>query len=126
MRGEDTIFVGEETLTAARVRDAKLRRGLGAAAGPLAWLITVAGALLGKKIEGPVQEKHAAAFARGVLRGLGYDPETHELSRRRRPFPGFIVRDQDGKPVQFVSEKQLKKFVNDPLFLSGYAEEVEA
>jgi hypothetical protein len=61
-----------------------------------------------------------------VLRGLGYDPETHELSRRRRPFPGFIVRDVDGRPVQFVSEKQLKKFINDPLFLSGYAEEVEA
>jgi hypothetical protein len=124
MPGEDTFFIGDETLTAARVRDAKLRRGLGA--GPLAWLVTVAGAILGKRIEGPVQQRHAVAFARGVLKGLGYDPETHELGRRRRPFPGFVVRDQEGRAVQFVSEKTLREFVNDPLFLSGYAEEIEA
>lgn len=126
MPGEETFFVGDETLTAARVRDARLRQGLTAAAGPLSWLITVMGAILGKKLQGPVQARHAVAFARGVLKGLGYDPETHQLSRRRRPFAGFVVRDEQGQPVQFVSERQLMEFCNDPLFLSGYAEEVEA
>jgi hypothetical protein len=124
MSAEDAFFIGEETATAAKIRQTRLIHQLGQ--GPGQWLATVLAVLLGKQLPGtPAQERATVAFARGVLTGLGYDPDTHQLSRRRRPFPGFVVRGPDGRAVQFVTEKVLRDLVNDPMFMGGYAEEVE-
>ena len=121
----DAVYIGDGTLTAAKLRELKMRHALGQ--GPGSWLATVLAFLLGKQLPGaPPQNRDVTAFSRGLLSGLGYDPDTCQLDRRQRPFPGLVVRDSAGKPLQFVGEKALRKLTDDPLFMSGYAEEVEA
>jgi hypothetical protein len=125
MPAEDAFFIGEETATATRLRQTRLQHQLGQ--GPGAWLATVFAVLLGKRLPGaPAQAPEASKFARGFLRGLGYDPDTHQLSRRRRPFPGFVVRGPQGEAVRFLRERELKALVEDPNFMAEYQEEVEA
>lgn len=89
MPAEDAFFIGEETATAAKLRQTRLIHQLGQ--GPGTWLATVLAVLLGKRLPGtPAQERATVAFARGVLTGLGYDADTHQLSRRRRRFVGVV------------------------------------
>lgn len=56
-----------------------------------------------------------AAVLRRTLFALGFDPDTHTLEPRRpgikSPFAGVLVRDSDGKPVRFVTDRQLKAMV---------------
>lgn len=121
---EDAFFIGEETATALKLRQTRLQHQLGQ--GPGAWLATVFAVLLGKRLPGAAQADAAVKFARGFLRGCGYDPDTHQLSRRRRPFPGFVVRGPRGEAVRFLRERELRELAADPNFLTGYQEEVEA
>lgn len=122
---EDAFFIGEGTATATKLRQTRLQHQLGQ--GPGAWLATVFAVLLGKRLPGaPAQAPEAAKFARGFLRGLGYDPDTHQLSRRRRPFAGFVVRGPGGEAVRFLRERELQELADDPSFLAEYREEVEA
>lgn len=127
MAREDTFYAGDDTLAAARYRDVRIRVGM--SSGPARWLGTALGLVLGKKVPGmPKQDAGVVDFARGFLNALGYDPDTHSLSRRRDPVKGrgLVVRDRLDKEVQFVKAKQVEAMANDPLSMSGYAEEVEA
>lgn len=122
---EQTFFIGDDTFTAAKILQTRLQHQLGQ--GPGAWLATVFAVLLGKRLPGaPAQASEATRFARAFLRGLGYDPDTHQLSRRRRPFPGFVVRGEDGRAVRFLREQELRGLLEDDNFLRGYQEEMEA
>lgn len=124
--GEVGLYVGTQTAMAATARGEYARRTMGA--GPLGWLAIVAKVITGRDIDGRrPQDPAKVAYCRGILRGLGYDPDTHTLSRRTRPAvsAGLIVRDHLGEPCEFVSQRRLRDLSADADFLAGFAQETE-
>lgn len=122
---EETIFVGPDTAAAELIRNARVIKGLQAT--PLKWFATVLAGVLGRRVDHtPAKLRDTVPFARGVLAGLGFDPDTHELSRRRGSKPGLVVRAANGRPVRFVSETQLRKLQNDEEFLNAFASETKS
>lgn len=119
---EQAIYLGDGTAAANILRNARVSAGLQGS--PLQWLGTIVAGLLGKRIDvTPPDLQHAQPFARGVLAGLGFDPDTHELGRRRGRWPGFVVRDAAGRPVRFVSGKELAALQVDASFLAAFEQE---
>jgi hypothetical protein len=124
--GETGLYVGNKTMMAATARAENVRRTMGV--GPMAWLTVVAQVIgLGRVPEGYREgDPRNRAFSRGVLRGLGYDPDTHTLGKRAGHWPGLVVRDHVGDPQAFISERKLRELGSDPNFLEGFAVEVDA
>lgn len=119
---EEAIYVGDDTAAATLLRNERVNAGLQGS--PVKWFGTIVAALLGKRVDvTPPALAHAKGFARGVLAGLGFDPDTHELGRRRGKWPGFVVRDAGGHPVRFVSAKELEALQVDAHFLAAFSEE---
>lgn len=118
---EQTLYIGEGTEVAAQMRDLRIRKGL--SGGPVEWLATVVGVILGRQVKShETQRPEIVDFSRRILTALGFDPDTHRLARRTRPTPGLLVRDAAGEPCGFFSERQLRDLANDPNFLGDYGE----
>lgn len=122
MSREQAIYLGDGTAAATILRNQKINAGLQGS--PVEWVGTVVGLLLGRKLDvTPEALRGSRTFARSFLSGLGYDPDTHELGRRHRPWPGLVVRSADGRPVRFVGEKELVGLLADSDFLSAFEEQ---
>ncbi len=116
------LYVGRSTAMAATARGEHMRRQLGS--GPLGWLGAVATVLAGRVPEGIQRtDQGTEQWCRGVLRGLGYDPDTHTLSRKG---DAIVVRDHLGEPVKAYRGRALKLLQQDRAFLAGFAQEQAA
>lgn len=125
---ETGLYVGPKTAMAATARGETLRRRMGS--GPLTKLCAMVQVLFGVMPDGmPEQDPEKAAYCRGILRGLGYDPDLHTLSKKKvtrsrgRTLVVLIVRDHVGDPVQSVDEKRLAALQDDADYLAGWAQE---
>lgn len=113
------LYVGKKTAMAATARGEVLRRKM--ESGPLGRLMAVAQMITGFIPDGQAKpDKDHEQWCRGVLRGLGYDPDTHLLSRRGE---ALIVRDFVGDPQKAYRPKTLKALSKDRAFMAGFAEE---
>jgi hypothetical protein len=64
---------------------------------------------------------------KAIVNGLGFDPETHDIRGKEGQFPGALVFDREtGQAVRFFTVKQMDALGEDPMFLNGYAEIIEA
>lgn len=124
-RNEATVYIGDGTAAAAIMRNQRVSAGLQSTPGR--WFGTVIAALLGRRIDvTPKGLQDKRAWARGMLAGLGYDPDTHELVRKGGVFPGLVVRDAAGKPVRGVSQRQLHALQFDDGFLERFDAETSS
>lgn len=122
---EQGLYFGDRTLTAELARQRRLHEGLTGGAGR--WLATVLGAVLNRGLPGLTdQHPQVQAFARAMLRWRGLDLERHSLSRSKGRFPGLVIRNQLGLPVEAFTPKKLKAMQEDREFLRAYAEELKA
>jgi hypothetical protein len=116
---EETIFLGDDTAAAAMLRNQRVSAGL--SSGPIKWMATVLAGILGKRVEHtPPAMRESSAFGRAVLTGLGYDPDECELGRRRGQNAGMVVRGAAGRPIEFISEKRLRRLAENPVFLAAF------
>jgi hypothetical protein len=87
------------------------------ARGPLQHLAALIGAFLGRT-KGVEQDADHAEFCRRLLRGLGYDPETHIVARKNG---GLVIRDHRGEACEWLSAKKLRALMADADFLGAFA-----
>lgn len=123
---EEGLYVGDRTLTAETARLRRLHEGLKLGGNPGRYLATMLSAILGRKAPGLTnQHPQVAAFAKAILRYCGCSHETHTLSRKRGTFPGLVIRDHLGRPVQALRDKKLKAMKKDDAFAAIYLEELQ-
>jgi len=128
---ETGLYVGKSTALAATARGAHLQRQM--AGGPLGRLMALATVITGH-VPDAVQhrDKDSEKWCRGVLRGLGFDPDTHTLSRKfrhgrkGRGVMVLLVRDHLGEPQRTITERELEALQGDAGFLAGFGEECPA
>lgn len=117
------LYVGKKTAMAATARGECLRRRLNG--GPLSWLVATFAVIAGAVPEGtPDVNPDVRDWCRGLLRGLGYDPDTHLVSKKvSSKGTSVLIRDHVGEPVRALSQKVLAKLQTDKQFLAGFVQE---